>query len=88
MGVDLRGVVFVCIVFRVALLVGGAKIPPRFPVFAGVLWCLRVGPLFGWVCFLDAVGVRLESCLGADHRELFVGLCGVLAGCGCCLRTQ
>ena len=29
----------------------------------------------------------LVGCLGTDHRGLFVGL-GVLAGCGCCLRTQ
>ena len=29
----------------------------------------------------------LVGCLGTDRHGLFVGL-GVLAGCGCCLRTQ
>ena len=41
-GFNWRVVVFVCIVFRVAPLVGGARIPLLCAGFAGVLWCFLV----------------------------------------------
>jgi len=74
---------------------GGRKSRVSVAGFAGCLVCSGgcswsfggAGGCGAWVCFLEADRVSLKSCFGADRHGLLVGS-GVLAGCGCCLRTQ